>query len=76
MIDVHELVKTYDGKRVLDELSFHVTSGQVTAFLGPNGAGKSTTLRMIMGVGKPGSCGADRRGAARKLLVGNWRVAA
>ncbi|WP_406269261.1 ATP-binding cassette domain-containing protein [Streptomyces sp. NBC_00191] len=55
MIDVHELVKTYDGKRVLDELSFHVTSGRVTAFLGPNGAGKSTTLRMIMGVGKPDS---------------------
>ncbi|MCX5071200.1 ATP-binding cassette domain-containing protein [Streptomyces sp. NBC_00513] len=53
MIDVQDLVKTYDGKRVLDGMAFHVAPGRVTAFLGPNGAGKSTTLRMITGMGTP-----------------------
>ncbi|GGU31457.1 ABC transporter ATP-binding protein [Streptomyces violascens] len=55
MIDVQRLVKTYAGRRILDDLSFHVSPGRVTAFLGPNGAGKSTTLRMIMGLGRPDS---------------------
>ncbi|MEE1752712.1 ABC transporter ATP-binding protein [Streptomyces sp. SP18CS02] len=55
MIDVRDLVKTYEGKRVLDGMSFHVAPGRVTAFLGPNGAGKSTTLRLITGMGRPDS---------------------
>ncbi|MCP3819412.1 ATP-binding cassette domain-containing protein [Streptomyces sp. A3M-1-3] len=68
MIDVSNLVKTYAGKRVLDGLSFHVTSGRVTAFLGPNGAGKSTTLRMIMGLGKPDSGSATVLGVPYREL--------
>ncbi|MEV0317364.1 ABC transporter ATP-binding protein [Streptomyces sp. NPDC050658] len=63
MIDVQDLVKSYDGRRVLDGLSFRVAPGRVTAFLGPNGAGKSTTLRMITGLGVPDS------GTARVLGV-------
>ena len=54
-ISVHGLTKTYGRHRVVDDLSFDVTPGQVTGFLGPNGAGKSTTLQMILGLTSPDS---------------------
>jgi ABC-2 type transport system ATP-binding protein len=37
----------------VDDLSFSVKPGVVTAFLGPNGAGKSTTMRVILGLDRP-----------------------
>lgn len=46
-ISVRSLVKKYDGKRVVDGLSFNVRSGETFAFLGPNGAGKTTTIKML-----------------------------
>ena len=49
----------YFGKHcAVNEVSFSVPRGSVTAFLGRNGSGKSTTLRMILGFLKPtrGSC--------------------
>lgn len=49
MIEVKNLVKSYGGKPVVDDLSFTVESGQIYGFLGPNGAGKSTTMNMIAG---------------------------
>jgi len=53
VIDVRDLCKTYDGKVVIDHLSFTVQPGVVTGFLGPNGAGKSTTMRLIVGLDRP-----------------------
>lgn len=38
---------------MVDDVSFDLQPGTVTAFLGPNGAGKSTTLRMITGLTPP-----------------------
>ncbi|MGO3139389.1 MAG: ABC transporter ATP-binding protein [Galactobacter sp.] len=55
MIEVSHLNKSYGSKRVLEDVSFTVPSGQVTGFLGPNGAGKSTTMRLIMGLENPSS---------------------
>jgi ABC-2 type transport system ATP-binding protein len=49
------LIKHYDAKVAVDDLSFTVEPGHVTGFLGPNGAGKSTTMRMIMGLDAPDS---------------------
>ena len=49
MIEVKNLVKSYGGKPVVDDLSFTVESGQIYGFLGPNGAGKSTTMNIITG---------------------------
>lgn len=37
----------------MDDLSFSLGKGRITAFLGPNGAGKTTTLKMITGLLKP-----------------------
>lgn len=47
------LVKRYGSHTVVDEVTFELEPGTVTAFLGPNGAGKSTTLRMITGLTPP-----------------------
>ena len=49
MIEVKNLVKSYGGKPVVDNLSFTVESGQIYGFLGPNGAGKSTTMNILTG---------------------------
>ncbi len=53
VIEVRDLSKAYDGKVVIDHLSFTVEPGVVTGFLGPNGAGKSTTMRLIVGLDRP-----------------------
>ena len=50
MIQVSEVVKTFDGFRALDGLSMHVPKGSVYGLVGPNGAGKSTIIRHLTGV--------------------------
>ena len=49
------LCKSYDGHRVVEEVSLRVSAGEVVGFLGPNGAGKTTTMRMIAGFLSPDS---------------------
>ena len=43
----------YPGRRALDNVSFTVTRGSVTALVGPNGAGKTTLLRCLAGLDRP-----------------------
>lgn len=50
IVETQGLVKTYSGKRAVDNLSFTLEPGTVTGFLGPNGSGKSTTLRLMLGL--------------------------
>ncbi len=50
MMQVHQLVKTYDNHRVVDRLSLALKPGEVLGLVGPAGAGKSTTLRCLAGV--------------------------
>ena len=47
---VENLVKEYDGVRVVDGISFSVAQGEIYGFLGPNGAGKTTSLEIIEGL--------------------------
>ena len=44
---IRELIKKYDGKTVVDSVSFELPKGRVTSFIGPNGAGKSTVMGII-----------------------------
>lgn len=55
MIEVQNLTKEFNGKTVLDGISFEVKEGEIFGFLGPNGAGKTTTMRIILGLLKPTS---------------------
>jgi ABC-2 type transport system ATP-binding protein len=44
-----DLRKSFDGKRVLDDVSFEVEPGDVVGVLGKNGAGKTTLLELVLG---------------------------
>ena len=44
---VKDLSKRYDGKTVVDGVSFSIPKGKVISLIGPNGAGKSTVMGMI-----------------------------
>jgi ABC-2 type transport system ATP-binding protein len=55
VIEVTDLVKTYDGQRAVDGVSFSVEEGEIFAILGPNGAGKTTTVESIAGLRTPDS---------------------
>src|SRR6202163_1299983 len=48
-VEVRDLVKVYNGRSVVDGLSFSVRPGEVFALLGPNGAGKTTTVEILEG---------------------------
>ena len=50
MIEVKNLVKTFDGFAALNGAALTVPKGAVYGLVGPNGAGKSTLLRHITGV--------------------------
>lgn len=52
-IDVHDLVKRYGPRTVVDKVSLAIEPGRICGFLGPNGSGKTTTLRMICGLLTP-----------------------
>ncbi len=52
-LDVLGLVKSYGGRRVVDEVSLQVRTGTVLALLGPNGAGKTTTVEICQGFRSP-----------------------
>jgi len=53
MIEARGLTKRYGDTLAVDNLSFSVEPGKITAFLGPNGAGKTSTMRLILGLDRP-----------------------
>ncbi|MBI2731381.1 MAG: LPS export ABC transporter ATP-binding protein [Sphingobacteriales bacterium] len=52
-IHTKELVKTYSGRTVVNNVSVNVKQGEIVGLLGPNGAGKTTTFYMVTGLIKP-----------------------
>ncbi|MFC2018412.1 ATP-binding cassette domain-containing protein [Chloroflexota bacterium] len=55
IIEVENLVKRYGGLTAVDDISFHVSPGEIFGFLGPNGAGKTTTINILCALLKPTS---------------------
>ncbi|CUR54883.1 putative ABC transporter ATP-binding protein [metagenome] len=49
-VQVRGLGKQYGDRRAVDDVSFDVPAGSVTALLGGNGAGKSTSIRLMLGL--------------------------
>jgi ABC-2 type transport system ATP-binding protein len=63
-IEVEGLSRTFNGRSVVDGLTFTVQEGEIFGFLGPNGAGKTTTIRLLTGQiyptkGRASVCGFD-----------------
>lgn len=55
ILNIEHLSHTFDGKTVLDDVSFYVNKGEFMAILGPSGCGKTTILRALIGLIKPTS---------------------
>src|SRR6266550_1495319 len=55
LLETTKLVKSYDGRVVVDEVSFVLAQEEIVGLLGRNGAGKTTTFRMILGMVTPDS---------------------
>jgi ABC transport system ATP-binding/permease protein len=53
--ELENVVKAYDGRRVVDGLSLRLMRGDRLALIGPNGAGKTTLARMLVGALAPDS---------------------
>ncbi|MGI9012803.1 MAG: LPS export ABC transporter ATP-binding protein [Phycisphaerales bacterium] len=53
LLTAQQLVKAYDGRRVVNEVSLEVGAGEIVGLLGRNGAGKTTTFRMTIGMITP-----------------------
>lgn len=47
IVEVKNLTKVYDKKKVVNGINFEVKRGEILGILGPNGAGKTTTLEML-----------------------------
>ena len=66
VIEVSNLTKSYDGRVLLDDLSFSIPKNAIVGIIGANGVGKSTLFRMIMGEEQPDS-GEIKIGSTVKL---------
>jgi len=53
LLEINDLVKSYDGKKVVDGVCMKIKRGEVVGLLGPNGAGKTTTFYMVVGILRP-----------------------
>lgn len=66
-IQISGLSKSYDGRKVIENLSFSVTAGEVFGLLGANGAGKSTIIECVLGTRTADS------GSAQILGLDPWK---
>ena len=66
-----KISKQFNQRKVVDQVSINVNSGEVVGLLGPNGAGKTTSFYMMVGLVKPnsGSVFLDDNDVIRHKLV-------
>jgi ABC-2 type transport system ATP-binding protein len=73
-IIVKDLVKRYGRFAAVQDVSFEVAPGQVTALLGPNGAGKTTTIEILEGFLAPSAGTVEVLGANPRTGGRAWRA--
>ncbi|OGO40301.1 MAG: sodium ABC transporter [Chloroflexi bacterium RBG_16_57_8] len=52
-VEVQDVTKSFNGRKVVDRLSFVVAPEEIFGLIGPNGAGKTTMIRMMMDIIRP-----------------------
>jgi len=52
-LEAHNMVKVYKGRRVVNDVSLQMDTGETVGLLGPNGAGKTTSFYMMVGLVRP-----------------------
>lgn len=50
MVEIKGFCKSYDNKRVVDNLDLTINDGEIYGFIGHNGAGKTTTIKCLIGI--------------------------
>jgi len=65
VVEAKDLSKSFNGYKVLDQMSLNIEQGQLYALIGPSGSGKTTFLRILCGFLKPDS---------GEIEVLGWRV--
>jgi branched-chain amino acid transport system ATP-binding protein len=53
VLEINKLTKSFGGLIAVNELSFHVSKGEIVGLIGPNGAGKTTVFNLVTGVYRP-----------------------
>ncbi len=67
LMDARNLILSYQGRKVLDNVSLQIMPGEFVTIVGPNGAGKTSLLRLMLGTLKPDKGAITRR---EKMKVG------
>lgn len=73
ILSLQEISKDFGAKRVLNEISFSLTSGEFFSLLGPSGCGKTTLLRIIAGLETPTSGSLEINGTSALKLPAQKR---
>jgi len=50
VLTTNNLFKSYSRRKIVNDVSIHINSGEVVGLLGPNGAGKTTSFYMVVGL--------------------------
>lgn len=50
LLEANNLCKSYNSRRVVNDINLEIRRGEIVGLLGPNGAGKTTTFYMIVGI--------------------------
>ncbi|SDH27562.1 ATP-binding cassette protein, ChvD family [Vibrio xiamenensis] len=73
VVDVKNLTKSFDGRVLIDDLSFSMPKGAIVGIIGANGAGKSTLFKMLSGVEQPDSGSIEMGDTVKLASVDQFR---
>ncbi|WGY47760.1 MULTISPECIES: energy-dependent translational throttle protein EttA [unclassified Vibrio] len=73
VIEVKNLSKSFDGRVLIDDLSFNMPKGAIVGIIGANGAGKSTLFKMLSGTEQPDSGSIEMGDTVKLASVDQFR---
>ena len=73
VIDAKNISKSFDGRVLIDDLSFSIPKGAIVGIIGANGAGKSTLFKMLSGVEQPDSGSIEMGDTVKLASVDQFR---